>query len=278
VFADRVEVWNPGVLPPPLTPERLREPHSSLPRNARVCEALFLARYIEKYGTGTLMMIRESVEHALPEPDFQQRGGEFVVTVWRDWLTEQVLAAANLNDRQRIAALKPTNIGVPEYRDAVREYLEIAVLTVALRPAAKPPRLIELIHRAIPYPVVLVAQHGDTVNLSLAHKRWSQGETGKTVLDGEVVAVEWNHERHEKHERDFLAAMALARQPRTHLSAVYQGWIDRLNALSAARITGAFAVPATTAQAAVVREGLETYDILNRRDGRVACPTKRRSN
>jgi ATP-dependent DNA helicase RecG len=44
VFADRVEVWNPGMLPPPLTPERLREPHSSLPRNARICEALFLAR------------------------------------------------------------------------------------------------------------------------------------------------------------------------------------------------------------------------------------------
>jgi hypothetical protein len=85
-----------------------------------------------------------------------------------------------------IAALKPTNIGVPEYRDAVREYLEIAVLTVALRPlvgrtsvrsgglkSTLRPRLVELIHRAIPYPVVLVAEHGDAVGLSLAHKRWS---------------------------------------------------------------------------------------------------------
>jgi DNA-binding MarR family transcriptional regulator len=47
------------------------------------------------------MMIRESVEHALPEPDFEQRGGEFVATVWRDWLTEKVIAALGLNDRQR---------------------------------------------------------------------------------------------------------------------------------------------------------------------------------
>ena len=31
VFADRVEVWNPGVLPPPLTPERPRKPHGSVP-------------------------------------------------------------------------------------------------------------------------------------------------------------------------------------------------------------------------------------------------------
>ena len=86
VFADRVEVRNPGQLPPPLTPERLRQPHGSVARNPRVCEALFLARYIEKFGTGTLMMIRLCRTHGLPEPMFEQQGGDFVVTLWRDWL------------------------------------------------------------------------------------------------------------------------------------------------------------------------------------------------
>lgn len=100
VFADRVEVWNPGTLPPPLTPESLRHPHGSVARNPRICEALFLARYIEKYGTGTLMMIRESLEHELPEPDFVMRGGEFTTTIWRDWLTPEVLAGYTLNERQ----------------------------------------------------------------------------------------------------------------------------------------------------------------------------------
>lgn len=183
--------------------------------------------------------------------------------------------SAGIEELLWIAALKPTNIGVPEFRNVAREYLEIAVLTLDLRPAAKPSRLIQLIHRAIPYPVVLVTQHGDTAHLSLAHKRWSQGETGKTVLDGDVVAVEWNHEWHEKHETEFLAAMALARQPRTDLSTVYQGWIDRLHALSAARITGAFTVPATTAQAAVVREGLEKYDCVNRELAGLRAQAKR---
>ncbi|HIJ80468.1 MAG TPA: DUF4062 domain-containing protein [Desulfuromonadales bacterium] len=100
VFADRVEVWNPGILTPPLTPEGLRHPHGSIARNPRTCEALFLAGYIEKYGTGTLMMIRESLDHDLPEPDFIMRGGEFTTTVWRDWLTPEVLAGYNLNERQ----------------------------------------------------------------------------------------------------------------------------------------------------------------------------------
>lgn len=163
-----------------------------------------------------------------------------------------------------IAALKPTNIGVPEYRDAVSEYLEIAVLTVALRPVAKPPRLVDLIHRAIPYPVVLVAERGDTVGLSLAHKRWSQGEAGKTVLDGEVVSAAWRHDEHERHESEFLASVGLARQQRASLYAVYQGWIECVTALAAARITGEFALPDSADRAAGVREGLDDHARLNR--------------
>jgi ATP-dependent DNA helicase RecG len=69
---------------------------------------LYLAGYIEKYGTGTLMMIRESVEHALPEPDFAQRPGEFVTTLWRDWLTEALMNRLGLDERlrQSVAHLK----------------------------------------------------------------------------------------------------------------------------------------------------------------------------
>lgn len=105
VFADRIEVWNPGELLSPLTPESLRHPHRSVARNHRICEALFQAGYIEKYGTGTLMMIRESLAHSLPEPGFEQRGGEFSAVIWRDWLTEKVLSGLNLNDRQARAIL-----------------------------------------------------------------------------------------------------------------------------------------------------------------------------
>jgi ATP-dependent DNA helicase RecG len=103
VFADRVEVRNPGGLPVELTPEKLREPHQSYPRNARICEALFRTRYIERYGTGTLMMIERCGDAGLPEPVFGQEPGGFVLTVWRDWLTKEALARAGLNDRQRQA-------------------------------------------------------------------------------------------------------------------------------------------------------------------------------
>lgn len=83
LFADRLEVWNPGQLPPPLTPEGLRVPHASIPHNPLLAEPLFLARYIEKAGTGTLDMIDLCERAGLPSPTFRQEGGQFVQVLWR---------------------------------------------------------------------------------------------------------------------------------------------------------------------------------------------------
>lgn len=156
-----------------------------------------------------------------------------------------------------MAALKPTTIGVPEYRDDTREYLEIAVLRMTLRNAAKAPRLIELVHRAVPYPLLLLTEMGDQPGISTAHKRWSQGEAGKTVLEGDIVAINWNLERDKEYWPAFSHALALGRQPHGTLHALYQGWVDTLLALQAARATGGFAVSGNAEQAAARREALQ---------------------
>ncbi len=110
VFADRIEVWNPGELPPGLTPELLREPHGPIPRNPLIAEPLFRIKYVEKAGTGTTDMIADCKNAGLPEPDFEQCGPHFIVIIWRDWLTNEVLASYNLNDRQ-IKAVEYTKSG-----------------------------------------------------------------------------------------------------------------------------------------------------------------------
>ena len=56
LFSDRLEVWNPGTLPPSLTIESLRKPHSFQPGNPLIAEPLFLTKYIEKDATGTVDM------------------------------------------------------------------------------------------------------------------------------------------------------------------------------------------------------------------------------
>ena len=88
LFADRLEVRNPGRLSPSLTLEELRVAHNSVPGNPFLAESLYLVEYIERMGTGTLDMIRRCVEAGLPEPEFAVTDG-FVTTVRRAALPGQ---------------------------------------------------------------------------------------------------------------------------------------------------------------------------------------------
>ncbi len=137
VFADRIEVWNPGELPSGLTPEMLREPHGPLPRNPLIAEPLFRVKYVEKAGTGTTDMIADCIEAGLPEPDFKQHGPHFVTTIWRNWLTDKVLAEFGLNERQlrsvefvkangRITSGQYQELTGVEARTATRDLVDLA--------------------------------------------------------------------------------------------------------------------------------------------------------
>jgi len=154
------------------------------------------------------------------------------------------------------AALKPANLGVPVYRDAVREYLEIAILTVTFRPVAKSPRLVELIHRAIPYPVLLVSNFGGTASVSVAHKRWSQGESGQVVIEELRATAPFRPENSTAEEGQFLARLSVGNLPQTNLFALYQSWLDSVLALEAAQITGAFR-PVASENSAALRDQLD---------------------
>ena len=161
-----------------------------------------------------------------------------------------------------IAALKPNNIGVPIFRDNVREYLEIIILTTKFRETAKATRLIELIHRAIPYPVVLITEQSDTVSLSLSHKRWSLGENGKVVIEDLRITAPFQPESPTAEQSAFLSSLALSSLPRRDLFSLYQGWLDRMAALEASEITGVFKLPVSTDRSSALRENLDNHSKL----------------
>lgn len=145
-----------------------------------------------------------------------------------------------------VATLKPTTVGVASFADDTREAVELAVLILRLRAKAMLARLIELVHRAVPYHLMLLTQpEGGGLHLSLADKRWAQNEQGKVVLDGDLVQCDAGALTEAVRER-LIESLALVRQPRTNLHALYRGWIDCVLAAKAAAITGDF-VPAADA-------------------------------
>ncbi|GAO01025.1 hypothetical protein Gxy13693_088_003 [Komagataeibacter xylinus NBRC 13693] len=146
-----------------------------------------------------------------------------------------------IDELQWFAACKLATIGVPAFSDDTREYLEIAVIGCAFRAGAKAPRLIELIHRAIPYPVLLVTTDESGLAVSAAHKRHAQNKAGRTVIEQVITASGLRADAVDSVQVAFLKSLALAQQPRTDLFTLYAGWIARIEAINAARLTGAFA-------------------------------------
>ena len=102
IFDDRIEIWNPGKLPPPLTPKNLKEEHKSIPVNPSLANLLFLIKYIERWGTGTNDIIKWCREEDLPEPIFKEVTGGFAV-VLRKFQIPENLESLELNERQKKA-------------------------------------------------------------------------------------------------------------------------------------------------------------------------------
>lgn len=155
-------------------------------------------------------------------------------------------------------ALKPGTVGIPAGDDVI----ELALLSLTLRPgatAAQAQRVRQLIHRAIPYPVLLVCDGAGAALLSVAEKRASQAEAGQWVTESAVETDALSPGAPAGAEADFLASLALDRMPRSavaNLTALYQAYVHRITALAAARITGRFTVASDPSSAAAQRAAL----------------------
>lgn len=161
-----------------------------------------------------------------------------------------------------VAALKPENTATPSFSDDRYEYLEIAVISLILRQDAKPARVQELVHRAIPYPVLLLTHSAQGELLSAAHKRASLGEKNAVVLEG-LIQTKAGAE-----QTLFLSSVALGKQPKKNLFTLYQGWIACIQANNAAAIGGQYAPAITPKGYAAQREALAEYERLQ---AEIAC-------
>ena len=79
------------------------------------------------------------------------------------------------------------------------------------------------------------------------------------MLDGEIIAAELGEGFPIELSSAFCDSLSLSHQPRTTLYGLYQGWIDRLQALRVASVTGDFWVPTSPVVAADRSIALQEY-------------------
>lgn len=100
VYDDKISIWNEGPLPEGLSLSALKRSHSSRPRNPIIADVSFKGGYIDAWGRGTIKILETCKQADLPEPEMKEQDGGFIITLFKDNLTEERLCKLGLNDRQ----------------------------------------------------------------------------------------------------------------------------------------------------------------------------------
>ena len=83
VYDDRVEIANPGILPPKITPENIKESHESFPYNRNMAQALYRSTFLESWGSGIRRIIEACREQGVEDPTWRWDGSFVYVTFKR---------------------------------------------------------------------------------------------------------------------------------------------------------------------------------------------------
>ncbi len=106
---------------------------------------------------------------------------------------DSALITRAVSVRQSRPVLRPDNLKVPSYVDEQRRVDDIAVFRVALTDAAPPAdmtRLVELLHRSMPRPLILFLsspRDGELISLALTHINLGDPDRATSVIDQSVV-------------------------------------------------------------------------------------------
>jgi len=152
--------------------------------------------------------------------------------------------------------LKPNTISIQAYEDNQREYHEIAILQVNLKAVNRTNRIAEIIHCAIPYPLIVVFTYKTLCTLSLAHKRFSQAEKGAIVAEDFTITDWIDLSTPTTMQEAFLDSLTVSALPHTHFFAFYSAFTDRLVALDCARLTDEYRLESTATKSQVRRDQL----------------------
>ena len=142
LFRNRLEIWNPGILPFGLTVKKLYEDHKSIPANPLLAEPMYYKGYIEKAGTGTEDIVSKCQAYGLPTPLFQQ-DEDFRVVIYRPEIEirEQVTAQG--------ASEGPSQALSQALSDALSQASGQA-LSLALEQGIKPEIIITILEYCLP--------------------------------------------------------------------------------------------------------------------------------
>lgn len=92
IYDDRIEIINPGALPPGVPMEKLEAGNVSEPRNPTIARVMFRRKTLESWGRGIKLIVDECLKAGLPKPKIVVEDGGYVkVTLARPQAQQMAL-------------------------------------------------------------------------------------------------------------------------------------------------------------------------------------------
>lgn len=140
--------------------------------------------------------------------------------------TERKLFSEHVEQVRLVAQLTPATTRVPPFKDKEYDYSELTLLAMALRQKA-PPRIIQMVHAAIPYPTLLATYKENQISLSASKKRLNRTDPTKA----QVAALEttmWQ----DVNSTEFGLLLNALRLPKLHSNNLRELFDDLFTAIS----------------------------------------------
>ncbi len=164
-----------------------------------------------------------------------------------------------------IASIKPQNSNIAAYMDADYTFEEIQIITAMLSDdelEQQANKVIDLIQKYIPYPLLLIVYDNNKYLWNTASKRIHLNDATKRTSESSLI-TEWIEINNSTtNQQLFLQQCAFENLDKHNLKACYQSFESNITSLQAATITGEYKVrPVERLKADVLKmEAIKTLD------------------
>ena len=156
--------------------------------------------------------------------------------------TDKKWFTADIESITWMYTLKPELTVIKAFEEEHFSYEEITVVELEISSNRHLKRLSDIIHRSIPYPLLLIYRENETLFFSIADKRYNLADDQAATLRALWVTDGFTHTGLTATQELFLQQLAYTKQPKIHLKAFYQSWIEAFRAYEVASITGEFSM------------------------------------
>lgn len=173
--------------------------------------------------------------------------------------TDKKWFTADIDNITWMYSLKPELTVIHAFEEEQFSYEEVTVVELEVSSSNHLKRLSDIIHRSIPYPLLLIYRENETLFFSIADKRYNLADDQAATLLSLWLTDDFTEAKLTTSQQLFLQHLAYTNQPKIHLKAFYQNWIEAFRAYEVATITGEYSMATETAKREDRIEKLAAY-------------------